>query len=139
MMRRTVWRLAWVGGALCLVGLAFGVTVRLLGPEPPGVTEANVKKIRPGMDLQEVEAILGGPGHLNISAGGLRSWTSVYTWDGLGGRATVVVHGRFRSRVPDLDTEERVDHATFERHEGVGPLSRLRSLLGLQPSTRQTP
>src|SRR4051794_40059365 len=60
MKRRSVRRLAWVGVALCLVALALGVTVRLLEP-PPGVTEANVRRIRLGMTLAEVEAVLGQP------------------------------------------------------------------------------
>ncbi|HYT91982.1 MAG TPA: hypothetical protein VEL76_24925, partial [Gemmataceae bacterium] len=49
---------AWVGIASCVVILGFGVTTRLLGPAP-GVTEANVKRLRLGMTRAEVKAILG--------------------------------------------------------------------------------
>jgi hypothetical protein len=58
MTRRAVRRLAWIGVALCLVVLALGVMVRLLGPTP-GITEENVGRIRAGMTMEEVEAILG--------------------------------------------------------------------------------
>jgi hypothetical protein len=61
MKRRVRW-LAWVGVALCVLAVAFGLTVRLVGLESPGVTEANAKRIQPGMALREVEGILGGRG-----------------------------------------------------------------------------
>jgi hypothetical protein len=52
-------RLTYFAGlALLAVAGAFLLTDRLLTP-PPGVTEANVKRIREGMRLAEVEAILG--------------------------------------------------------------------------------
>jgi hypothetical protein len=45
------------------VALALAVTDWTLGL-PPEVTEAKVRRVRPGMNLQEVEALLGvaGPG-----------------------------------------------------------------------------
>ncbi len=46
------------GVALVLVALAFLLTDWLLTP-PPGVTEANVKRLRPGMTVEQIEAILG--------------------------------------------------------------------------------
>jgi len=49
-----------LGAGLALVALAFAATEAALGPRS-GVTEANVKRIRPGMTLAEVEAIFGGP------------------------------------------------------------------------------
>jgi hypothetical protein len=58
MKRRSVRRLAWVGVALCVVALAFGVTVRVLEP-PPGVTEANFARLRLGMTQERVESIVG--------------------------------------------------------------------------------
>ena len=50
--------LLWLAG-LALVFLALLRTVRLLWQ--PGLTEGNVRRIRPGMALAEVEALLGGP------------------------------------------------------------------------------
>ncbi len=47
-----------LGLGLALIGLAFAVTDWAMGP-CPGVTEASVRRIKPGMTLLEVEAILG--------------------------------------------------------------------------------
>jgi hypothetical protein len=47
-----------LGVGLCLIALAFAVTDHLLTLQP-GVTEANVKRIRKGMSEEEVQAILG--------------------------------------------------------------------------------
>jgi hypothetical protein len=54
-------RLVYLSGVgLLLVGLAFVVTDRLLAPPPtPGITEANVRRLRPGMTPDEIEAVLG--------------------------------------------------------------------------------
>ena len=52
-------RVYLLGLGLALVALAFVVTDALLWE--PGVTEANVKRIRPGMTLEQVERLLGGP------------------------------------------------------------------------------
>jgi hypothetical protein len=46
-----------LGVGLALVALAFALTDALLWR--PGVTEANVRRIRPGMKRTEVEAVLG--------------------------------------------------------------------------------
>jgi hypothetical protein len=54
-------RVYLLGVGLALVGLAFAVTDWALSLRP-GVTEANVRRLREGMTLAEVEAILGGPG-----------------------------------------------------------------------------
>ncbi len=54
-------RLVYLTGlALLLLAGAFLLTDKLLWP--PGVTEANLLRIRVGMTLGEVEAILGEPG-----------------------------------------------------------------------------
>jgi hypothetical protein len=50
-----------LGIGIALVALAFLVTEAALGPRP-GVTEVNARRIRPGMTMAEVEAVLGGPG-----------------------------------------------------------------------------
>jgi hypothetical protein len=59
-MRRRA--LLWLSG-LALVVLAL-LTVRLLWA--PGLTEDNVRRIRPGMPLAEFEELLGGPAAENI-------------------------------------------------------------------------
>jgi hypothetical protein len=53
--RRAVRGVLKLSVAACVVALAFGVTVRLLG----AVTEANCRRLQPGMHLREVEAIFG--------------------------------------------------------------------------------
>src|SRR5262249_35520607 len=55
-MRRRV--LLWLAGVALVVG-ALLLTDRLLWQ--PGLTEGNVRRLRPGMPLAEVEALLGGP------------------------------------------------------------------------------
>ena len=48
----------WLSGVALVVG-ALLLTDHLLGE--PGLTEDNVRRLRPGMPLAEVEALLGGP------------------------------------------------------------------------------
>ena len=48
----------WLAGLALVVG-ALLLTDALLWA--PGLTEGNVRRIRPGMSLAEVEALLGGP------------------------------------------------------------------------------
>jgi hypothetical protein len=60
-MPRTVFLL---GVALFLVALAFLATDASLWR--PGVTEANMRRIRPGMTVTQAEAILGGPARLTL-------------------------------------------------------------------------
>ena len=55
-MSRRVYLLG-LGLALVALGLAF--TDRASGPRP-GVTEANLRRLKPGMALAEVEAVFGG-------------------------------------------------------------------------------
>jgi hypothetical protein len=50
--------LLWLAG-VALVALALPLTDWLLWE--PGLTEDNVRRIKPGMTLAEVEALLGGP------------------------------------------------------------------------------
>ena len=53
-------RLTYLTGlALLLVAGAFRLTDWLVAP-PPGVTEANVRRIQEGMALERVEQLLGG-------------------------------------------------------------------------------
>jgi hypothetical protein len=53
-------RVYLLGVGVALVALAFLLTDALVWE--PGVTEANVRRIRPGMSLDQVEAILGEKG-----------------------------------------------------------------------------
>jgi hypothetical protein len=122
-MKRLVRRLGWVGVALAVVALAFGGTARLLGPEPPGVTEANVERIREGMTVDEVEAILGNwpDDHTLSRHGRLRVEHCTLYFCGSGGRAAV-----------EFDGAAKVVAIRFLRHPETtdGLLHRLRSLLG---------
>jgi hypothetical protein len=58
-------RVYLLGVAVMLVGVAFRVTDRLVCP--PGVTEANVGRVRPGMTLRQAAARLGRPGEFGVS------------------------------------------------------------------------
>src|SRR5262249_5775329 len=82
-MHRTVY---FAGVALLLVTVAFLVTDRL--PWHPGVTEANVRRIRPGMTQTQVEAILGGP----CDSGGGRRVNGPDVWVWTTGSGQAVVH-----------------------------------------------
>jgi hypothetical protein len=54
-MARSVFLL---GLGIAAVGVAFGLLDLVIGPTP-GVTEANVRRLRAGMSIEDVEAILG--------------------------------------------------------------------------------
>src|SRR5262245_21991954 len=76
-------RLVYASGVgLLLVALAFIETDRLLAPPPtPGVTQANVKRLRPGMTPTEVEAVLG-PRPLPLGAHGQFGGAWNHRWSG---------------------------------------------------------
>jgi hypothetical protein len=103
--------------ALFLVTVAFLLTDRLLWQ--PGVTEANVRRIRAGMTLADVEAILGAPAPLGDGAG----WFTVYLWSGAEGEAVVGVG----SRPGELG---EVAWAKFRPSSVLIPFQLLRSRLG---------
>jgi hypothetical protein len=95
MPRRQLGRqVLWFGVAVTVLLLAYGLTDRLLTP-PPGPTEANARRIRPGMTRAQVEALLGGPGdgfvgfrlnYLVTEPGCVRSpELSIYAWTGVEG------------------------------------------------------
>jgi hypothetical protein len=118
-----------VGVAGCVVLLALGATERLLEP-PPGVTEANLRRIRKGMTLANVEAIFGRAADEQTTGISSTEPTCfvVRTWRGQAWDATVSfgqdsgrVCGVFRTNAgagPSVDTE------------GTNPLDSLRSLFG---------
>jgi hypothetical protein len=54
-------RVYLLGVGLVLVALALAFTDWALSLRP-GATEANLKRIQPGMTLEQAEAFLGGPG-----------------------------------------------------------------------------
>jgi hypothetical protein len=111
-------RVYLLGVGLALVALALAVTDWALSLQP-GVTEANVKRIRAGMSLEEAEALLGGPaqraGRDRCGGAWERVWAApcgqVYLTSGLDGRVT---------------------HAAFVASPGAppGPFARLRAWLG---------
>jgi hypothetical protein len=108
---------AWVGIALCVVALAFGLTVRQLElpPGASGITEENAKRIRPGMGLDEVEVLLGGRPSFLLQDGG----SGEATWQGPG-LVLWVTYGTHR---------EGVLTSSLHRLPPQSPLGRLRSLL----------
>src|SRR5262245_59468492 len=100
-------RVFLLGVGMLLVGVAFVVTDAALGPRP-GATEANVRRIRRGMTLEQVEAIFGKPGRPVGGIGGIRSFDKFYEWPGPAGAATVVIRTSWGS-------PPTVSSATFER------------------------
>jgi hypothetical protein len=83
------------------------------------VTEANVRRIRPGMTLAEVEGTLGGKGLLGYASGVSESRASVYLWQGFDGGAVV-----------EFGPDGAVASAGFQRADVPDPLARLRAWLG---------
>jgi hypothetical protein len=126
-MSRRVYLLG-VGLALLALGLAFTDWALSL---QPGVTEANARRIRAGMTLAEVEAILGGryselilgrPCRVAAASGHTlppTSWTAC--WDSDSGVAFV-----------NFDRGDQVKGVVFMPSEADGPppFSRLRAWLG---------
>jgi hypothetical protein len=127
MTKRAVRRLAWVGVALTVVALGFGVTMRLLEPTP-GVTEPNLRRIRDGMTLAEVEAIFGRPADVEgrgVSELGPGSWVT-RGWRGQGWDASVW----FAEDSGRVDGVYRYQGGIGLPLDEGGPLDRLRSLFG---------
>jgi hypothetical protein len=106
-------RVYLLGVGLALVALALAFTDWALTP-PPGVTEANARRIRPGMTLDQVGDLLGGPGiDLGDYFGRLMVW----------GEQGATVQVRY-------DDQRLVVWAEFKGATAPGLLSRLRSWLG---------
>jgi hypothetical protein len=110
-------RVYLLGVGLALVAGAFLLTDALLWQ--PGVTEANVRRIRPGMKRTEVEAVLGRQNGGTIIMGGL---PRIEVWEGECGVANVQFdrHGRMQA----------AQFLTTPPARESSPLARLRSWLG---------
>jgi hypothetical protein len=109
-MPRQVW--LW-GVGLGLVALALAVTDWLLF-RLPGVHEANVRRIREGMTLHEVETILDGPPETNYRDNVASKWIRAWP-DGRGNWVWV-----------EFDDQGRVTLAEFQQ-AGTSFLRRFRS------------
>ncbi len=136
-------RIYLLGVGLALVALALAATDAALGP-PPGVTEANIRRIKLGMLKEEVEAILGGPGVLIGSPKDDRpSQTDQYCWTGAAGKlhvsfTTVWVPGPADAEGAAFITRQSpqpprrnggASSISFRRADWPHPLARLRAWL----------
>jgi hypothetical protein len=116
----------WVfllGIGIAVLALAFVVTDCVIGPTP-GVTEANVRRIKPGMTWSEVNATFGASGELSLLNLLLRHDDSaiIYRWEGPNG----VAIARFGN---GIERPKIVEFISFRRTPGPNILSRLRSWL----------
>jgi hypothetical protein len=104
-------RVYLLGVGLALVALALAFTDWALSLRP-GVTEANVRRIRAGMTIREVEALLGGP------KTGLTEPAIASFWRGDSGEALVV-----------FSSTDRVTDKWFRPSSKArpGPFARLRA------------
>ena len=106
-----------LGLGLSLIALAFALTQYVLDLQP-GVTEANIKRIREGMTVQQVEAILGAPRRFQTDPA-IGWW-----WEGETGTAVVV-----------FDENERVHIiASFHPYRRARPGFRQRSTTAASPA-----
>jgi hypothetical protein len=113
-------RLVYAAGfGLLLVAGAFLLTDWLLTP-PPGATEANSNRIRPGMTLRRVERVLGGPPLEGGARGSQLGW-----WVGDAGLVAV-----------EFDAAGRVTSAGFVP---AAQFPRFRDALGLGVRDRRRP
>jgi hypothetical protein len=120
-MSRTVYLL---GVGLALVALALAVTDWALGMRL-GVTEANHRRIRPGMALQEVESVLGprvgDPARLSpfiLATVGLGAFEMACAWEGSDGTGAIC-----------FGADGRVKDFHFSENRQSTPLARLRAWL----------
>jgi hypothetical protein len=93
----------------------------------PGLTEDNVRRIRPGMALAEVEALLSGPASLTVDMRALardfpgveRSYRWLRVWKESGAHVDV-----------QFFADGRVMAAAGREHQRPGIFARLRTWLG---------
>src|SRR5262245_4363780 len=114
-MRRCAY--LWLAGLALIVGALF-LTDRLLWEA--GLTEDNVRRLRPGMTLAEVEGLLGGPAADSFE---MPADYPAFRWQREwreGGDSVVV----------QFFADGTVMAAGGGRRSRPGPLARLRSLLG---------
>jgi hypothetical protein len=114
--------LLWPAGLALVVG-ALLLTDRLLWR--PGLTEDNLRRVRPGMTLAEVEALLGGPATetIDFQAEGEPAEPLGYRWCRRWQEPGAAVDVQFTAA-------GLVTAAGGGRRSRPGPLVRLRSLLG---------
>jgi hypothetical protein len=117
-----------LGVGIAVVALAFAVTDCVIGPAP-GVTEANARRIRPGMTLREVEAILGARGLWLGDGTGSFFLPEPYVWTGPGGSVVVELA---RSASEKDGWEQRVvrNGVHFRQTASLNLPAHLRSWLG---------
>ena len=116
-------RVYLLGVGLALVALALAFTDWALSLRP-GVTEANVRRIREGMTMKEVELILGGRGEWWMEGTTCQRRDALWAWIGPHGRV-FVGFGAFGDHAPLV-----VEWTRFRRTDGLSPLERLRAWLG---------
>jgi hypothetical protein len=107
----------WAGG-VALVACALLLTDRLLWE--PGPTKDNVRRIRPGMTLAEVEELLGGPAADTFEMPA--DWPA-YRWQREWRAEGAAVDVQFTA-------DGRVMAAGGGKRGPPGPLARLRAWLG---------
>ncbi len=114
-----------IGLGIVASAVACCLTNRVVRPMP-GPTEANVRRIKPGMSMKEAEAILGGPGQCGIDSSETGYWSATYEWAGPQGTVFVRVGGKLSDDGPGAITD-----AWFDCSSVPSPIQHLRSLLGL--------
>jgi hypothetical protein len=109
-------RVYLLGVGLALVALGLAVTDLAMGPRP-GVTEANFRRVRPGMTVRQVKALLGEDGR---AVDGYKNGSAVWRWRGPVGEVLILFAADGRART----------QAGFYPYQSDAPIARLRAWLG---------
>ncbi len=117
-MSRRVFLLG-LGLALVALGLAF-TDWALTPPQAPGITEANARRLRPGMTLEQARVILGKPGNCITGRIGL-SIRRPETWLWISAEGAVMIN---------CDATGRIERVIWAQEPQPSPLDRLRTWLG---------